>query len=177
MKILEVSDFHYTGGASIAAFRISDALTAQGNLLARISSDSPTPGHALTLGRKTMTILNILKSLKSTAVLRLIFINGFRRQMSLILERHNPDFCLFHNIHGAGWPLEIVRLASNFRPCSWTLHDCSSFLGSYYPSHSPRPSDKENLRLRAYWESISKQKTRFPLCAVTPSKWMSKEAK
>ena len=177
MKILEISDFHYTGGASIAAFRISDALTAQGNLLARISSDSPTPGHALTLGRKTMTILNILKSLKSTAVLRLIFINGFRRQMSLILERHNPDFCLFHNIHGAGWPLEIVRLASNFRPCSWTLHDCSSFLGSYYPSHSPRPSDKENLRLRAYWDSISKQKTRFPLCAVTPSQWMSKEAK
>jgi putative colanic acid biosynthesis glycosyltransferase len=177
MKILEISDFHYTGGASIAAFRISDALTAQGNLLARISSDSPTPGHALTLGRKTMTILNILKSLKSTAVLRLIFINGFRRQMSLILERHNPDFCLFHNIHGAGWPLEIVRLASNFRPCSWTLHDCSSFLGSYYPSHSPRPSDKENLRLRAYWDSISKQKTRFPLCAVTPSEWMNKQAK
>ena len=48
MKILEVSDFHYTGGASIAAFRISDALTAKGTNVTRISSDSPTPGHTLT---------------------------------------------------------------------------------------------------------------------------------
>ena len=57
MKILEVSDFDYTGGASIAAFRISEALTAHGNYIIRISSDSPTPGHALTLGRRTETVL------------------------------------------------------------------------------------------------------------------------
>ena len=177
MKILEISDFHYTGGASIAAFRISDSLTSQGHQLTRISSDSPTPGNALTLGRKTKSFLNLFKSLKSTAVLRLIYLNGFIRQMSLILERHNPNFCLFHNIHGAGWPLEIVRVASNYCPTSWTLHDCSSFLGSYYPSHSPLPVDKEKLRLRAYWDSISNQNTRFPLCAVTPSEWMNKQAK
>lgn len=177
MKILEISDFHYTGGASIAAFRISGALIAQGNHLTRISSDSPTSGHTLTLGRRTKTILNLFKSFKYTTILRLIYLNGFIRQMSLIIERHNPDFCMFHNIHGAEWPLEIVRLASNYCPCSWTLHDCSSFLGSYYPSHSPLPSDKERLRLKAYWDSISKQKTKFPLCAITPSKWMSEEAK
>ena len=154
MKILEISDFHYTGGASIAAFRISDSLTSQGHQLTRISSDSPTPGNALTLGRKTKSFLNLFKSLKCTAVLRLIYLNEMIRQMSLILERHNPNFCLFHNIHGAGWPLEIVRLASNYCPTSWTLHDCSSFLGSYYPSHSPPPIDKDKLRLRAYWDSI-----------------------
>ena len=95
--------------------------------------------------------------------------------MSLILERHNPEFCIFHNIHGAGWPLEIVRVASNYCPTSWTLHDCSSFLGSYYPSHSPLASVKEKLRLRALWDSISKQKTRFPLCAITPSEWMNRQ--
>ena len=97
--------------------------------------------------------------------------------MSLILERHNPNFCLFHNIHGAGWPLDIVRLAANYCPTSWTLHDCSSFLGSFYPSHSPLPSDSVKLRLKAHWHSLSKQKTRFPLCAVTPSEWMNKQAK
>ena len=177
MKILEVSDFHYTGGASIAAFRISDSLTSQGHHLTRISSDSPTPGSALTLGRKTKSFLNLFKSLKSTAVLRFIYLNEMIRQMSLILERHNPDFCMFHNIHGAGWPLEIVKSATDYCPTSWILHDCSSFLGSYYPSHSPLPIDKEKLRLRAYWDSISKQKTRFPLCAVTPSEWMNKQAK
>jgi len=177
MKILEVSDFHYTGGASIAAFRISDALTAQGNHLSRISSDSPTPGHTLTLGRRTKSFLNIFKSLKSTAIIQLFYLNGYIRQMSLILERHNPNFCLFHNIHGAGWPLDIVRLAANYCPTSWTLHDCSSFLGSFYPSHSPLPSDSVKLRLKAHWHSLSKQKTRFPLCAVTPSEWMNKQAK
>lgn len=177
MKILEVSDFHYTGGASIAAFRISETLTAQGNHLTRISSDSPTPGHSLTLGRRTETIINLVKFLKANAILRLIYLNGFMRQMSLILGRYNPDFCLFHNIHGAGWPLEVVRSACNYCPSSWTLHDCSSFLGSYYPSHSPLPSDQEKLRLRAHWDSISKQKTRFPLCAITPSEWMHNQAK
>lgn len=177
MKILEVSDFHYTGGASIAAFRISDALTAQEIHLTRISSDSPTPGHTLTLGRRTKSFLNLFKSLQLTTFLRLIYLNGFIRQMSLVLERHNPEFCMFHNIHGAGWPLEIVRVAANYCPTSWTLHDCSSFLGSFYPSHSPPPSDKEKLRLRSHWDSISKPKTRFTLCAVTPSEWMNKQAK
>lgn len=177
MKILEVSDFHYTGGASIAAFRISDALTAKGNHITRISSDSPTPGHTLTLGRRTKSFLNLFKSLQSTAFLRLIYLRGYIRQMSLILERHNPEFCMFHNIHGAGWPLEIVRVASNYCPTSWTLHDCSSFLGSYYPSHSPLPSDKEKRRLRSHWDSITKPKTRFPLCAVTPSDWMNNQAR
>ena len=177
MKILEVSDFHYTGGASIAAFRISDALTEKGHHVTRISSDSPTPGHTLTLGRRTKSFLNLFKSLQLTAFLRLIYLKGYIRQMSLILERHNPEFCMFHNIHGAGWPLEIVRVASSYCPISWTLHDCSSFLGSYYPSHSPLPSDREKLLLRSHWDSISKEKTRFPLCAVTPSDWMYKQAK
>ena len=62
MKILEVSDFHFTGGASIAAFRISDALNGHGNHLTRISSDSPTPGHTLTLGRRTKSFLNLFQS-------------------------------------------------------------------------------------------------------------------
>ena len=118
-----------------------------------------------------------MKFFKANAIFRLIYLNGFIRQMSLILERHNPEFCMFHNIHGAGWPLEIVQVAANYCPTSWTLHDCSSFLGSYYPSHSPPPSDKEKLRLRSHWDSISKQKTRFPLCAVTPSDWMNNLAK
>ena len=177
MKILEVSDFHYTGGASIAAFRISNALSSQGHHLTRISSDSPTPGNALTLGRRTNSFLNLFKSLKPTAALRLICMNRIIRQLSLILERANPDFCMFHNIHGAGWPIEIVKSATDYCPTSWTLHDCSSFLGSYYPSHSALPSYKEKLRLRNYWDSFSKQKTRFPLCAVTPSEWMNKQAK
>ena len=37
---------------------------------------------------------------------------------------------MFHNIHGAGWPLEIVKSATDYCPTSWILHDCSSFLGS-----------------------------------------------
>ena len=76
-----------------------------------------------------------------------------------------------------GGPWRLLEWHPDYCPTSWTLHDCSSFLGSYYPSHSPLPSDKEKLRLRAYWDSISKQKTRFPLCAVTPSEWMNNQAK
>ena len=46
MKILEVSDFHFRGGATITAFRISDALNPQGHVLTHNSSDYPTPRPA-----------------------------------------------------------------------------------------------------------------------------------
>jgi hypothetical protein len=124
MNILEVSDFHYTGGASIAASRISKVLHANGNHLTRISSDSPTPGHTLALGRRTSSFLNLLKSLQLTAFLRLIYLKGYIRQMSLILERHNPKFCLFHKIQGAGWPCnENVETNPDCSPC-WQNNGC-----------------------------------------------------
>jgi hypothetical protein len=47
MIILETSDFHSTGGASIAALRISNSLVSEDNELIRISSDSPNLGCLL----------------------------------------------------------------------------------------------------------------------------------
>ena len=41
-----------------------------------------------------------------------------------------------HNIHSAGWPIGLIRSCSETLSVSWTLHDCWSFLGSYYPKHT-----------------------------------------
>ena len=64
MKIFEVSDFHSTGGASIAASRIASALELAGNSVFRLSSDSKDPEGALFLGKKAGLLLQLLAYLR-----------------------------------------------------------------------------------------------------------------
>ena len=52
-----------------------------------------------------------------------------------------------------------------------TLHDCWSFLGSYYPTHIPAPNKELVDELHAFWGHPQPN-----LCATTPSKWLQKEA-
>jgi glycosyltransferase involved in cell wall biosynthesis len=58
----------------------------------------------------------------------------------------------------------------------WTLHDCWSFLGSFYPTNCPAPCDSYALQLKSFWRSIERASTKHTLTAVTPSDWMNKQA-
>ena len=57
MKILEVSDFQMTGGASIAASRIAQSIRDHGHQVLRSSSDSLDPNFTFFQGRKA-SLLN-----------------------------------------------------------------------------------------------------------------------
>ena len=79
-------------------------------------------------------------------------------------------------MHSAGWPISLVSTALEFAPVVWTLHDCWSFLGSFYPSHCLASSDSQELELKDFWRSMKCSPPPHSLTAVPPSNWMNKQA-
>ena len=73
------------------------------------------------------------------------------RQLEKILKREKPDIINVHNIHSAGWPIGLIRSCLKHSPVSWTLHDCWSFLGSYYPKHTTAAPKNLKRELDAFW--------------------------
>ncbi len=176
MKILEISDFHMTGGASIAASRIAHSIRDHGHQVLRSSSDSLDPNFALFQGRKASFLSYTLEKIGLHSLKSKVLRKDALRQFQRIAQMSKPDCILFHNLHGASWSQEMVLQATKSFPTSWTLHDCSSFLSTYYPSHCSSPLEKNLLECKKFWDSIGRSKTIFPLHAVTPSNWLKKEA-
>ena len=58
----------------------------------------------------------------------------------------------------------------------WTLHDCWSFLGTYYPTHAPSPDERTLGKLKATWASLKRRTRPHSLSALTPSAWMQNQA-
>ena len=180
MKVGILSDFVKTGGAAIAADRITQSLRNTEVDLFRISSDgcrdSSVEEEVLSPGRKhqvldlcfAMTNLRRwLPSMRSRALCS---------QLDELLSRRKPDLINVHNLHSSDWPTELVEVALRHCPVSWTLHDCSSFLASYYPSHSPKPSLRSTSRLKRFWRDIEARPRGNSISAIAPSKWMRSEA-
>ena len=176
-RILEVSDFHKVGGAAIAAGRISSSLRQKGIEINRISSDSRDHNTTLFLGRKTQLLRDLLVLMNLSSLATKLARQETNRQFHLLLKRHAPDCILIHNIHGVSWPIDLIAIAANHAPTTWTLHDCWSFLGTYYPTHAPKPKLSISNELNSFWKkNIPNQVKCHPFSAVTPSRWMRDQA-
>ena len=131
-------------GAAIAANRITESLSKTGSDVFRISSggckDSSVEEEVLAPGRKHQLIDLCFAMAKLGRWLPSMRSRELCRQLDKLLSRRKPDLINVHNLHSSDWPTELVEVASRHCPVSWTLHDCSSFLASYCPSHSPKPS-------------------------------------
>ena len=79
-------------------------------------------------------------------------------------------------MHSASWPMKLVLIAVKYAPVYWTLHDCSSFLGTYYPSQSPLPTAKNLVDLDRFWKFIKSKNSLHSLSAIAPSYWMKQQA-
>ena len=176
MKILEISDFNKTGGASIAASRITQSIRDHGHQVIRSSSDSLDPNFAFFQGRKASFLNYTLEKVGLHSLRSKVLKKDTLIQFQRIAEVAKPDCILFHNLHGASWPQKMVLQAAKSFPTSWTLHDCSSFLSTYYPSHCFSPTTETVRECKNFWVTMEKSKTVFPLHAVTPSNWLKKEA-
>jgi len=180
MKVGILSDFVKTGGAAIAADRITQSLRKTEVDLFRISSDgckdSSVEEEVLASSRKhqlldlCFAMTNLGRWLPSVRSRELC------RQLDKLLSRRKPDLINVHNLHSSDWPTELVEVALRHCPVSWTLHDCSSFLASYYPSHSPKPSLRSTSRLKRFWQDLEARPRGNSISAIAPSKWMRSEA-
>ena len=142
----------------------------------RSSSDSLDPNFAFFQGRKASFLNYTLEKVGLHSLRFKVLKKDTLRQFQRIAEVAKPDCILFHNLHGASWPQEMVIQAAKSFPTSWTLHDCSSFLSTYYPSHCSSPTTETVRECKNFWVTMEKSKTVFPLHAVTPSNWLKKEA-
>ena len=180
MKICTLSDVSKSGGAAVAADGIAHALMKMEHSISRISSDgaehSDLDEHVLLVGRKYLLFSQFLKFACNSNLTEFFRSKELSRQLDGILRRINPDIINIHNLHSASWPIELIQVAAKHAPVSWTLHDCWSFSGRYYPTHSPPPSDKTIRTIDRFWNSFDKLGSSNRLSAITPSEWMKREA-
>lgn len=178
MKILSISDLSSTGGAAIAGNRISDALKTNGADVIKLSSDGRNSKEQRVLfnGKKFSALHNLLSPLISSTKAKSLLDNNLNQQFRKFLQQEKFDVINIHNLHSAGWPISLVSTALEYAPVVWTLHDCWSFLGSFYPSDCPAPCDSLEFEIKSFWRSIKCSPPRYSLTAVTPSDWMNKQA-
>lgn len=181
MKICVISDFAKTGGAAIAADRIARTFFENKCEVHRISSDgcmsSPFKEYILDVSRK-LKVLSMFSnySIISHCLPRLRkadLIAQLNKKLTLI----KPDWINLHNFHGADWPIELAETCISHSPSSWTLHDCTTFLGSYYPSHCPRLSSQKAKELEHFWTRLKRSKLSKLFSFIAPSNWMEQSAK
>ena len=178
MKILSISDLNSTGGAAIAGNRISDALKNNGAEVIQLSSDGRNTKEQRVLfnGKKFSALHNLLTPLIPSSYAKSLNANNLSYQFIKLLQQERFDAINIHNLHNAAWPISLVSTALKFAPVIWTLHDCWSFLGSFYPTHCPAPSDSHEIELKGFWKSIEYKPTKHTLTAITPSDWMNDTA-
>ena len=178
MKILSISDLCSTGGASIAGNRISDALRTNGAEVIQLSSDgrNTKEQRALFNGKKFSAAHDLLSPLVSASKAKSLRDNNLNHQFRKFLQKEKFDAINIHNLHNVGWPISLVSTAMEYAPVIWTLHDCWSFLGSFYPTHCPASSDSLKLELNSFWRCMKCLPPQHSLTAATPSDWMNKQA-
>lgn len=178
MKIFTLSDLQLSGGAAVACNRISTAVQSCGaNVFSSSSDGVNTETHqSLFLGRKFELLIRLFGSTLPFTFLEELQAKELHKQLSIILRAAKPDLINTHNLHSAGWPISLIKCCLNFAPVVWTLHDCWSFLGSFYPTHSPPPSVKLKGEIIRFWNSIKSNPPKHKLYAATPSLWMKNEA-
>jgi glycosyltransferase involved in cell wall biosynthesis len=116
-------------------------------------------------------------------------------QMARTLRRLRPDIINLHNLHSAfpwGWRPQLAAVTARFAPVVWTLHDMWSFTGRCAYSYDCErfcsgcgadcPTALEHPCLPAEdiasaWQQRQRMFHAAPdLVAVTPSRWLAREA-
>ncbi len=158
--------------------RISDALRTNGAEVIQLSSDgrNTKEQRALFNGKKFSALHNLFSPFIPLSYAKSLVDNNLNHQFRKFLQHEKFDVINIHNLHSAGFPISIVSTALEFAPVVWTLHDCWSFLGSFYPAHCPTPSESYELELKSFWPSIECKPFYNSLTAVTPSNWMNDTA-
>jgi glycosyltransferase involved in cell wall biosynthesis len=197
MRVIILSDTETAGGAAIATSRLASALTLENVEVFRIVGSADGNEHPWTTIPIQMR-LHEQMALAVTAKISQQLAASFKtfilsRRLNTLLRNIRPDIINVHNLHGVDWGVALVDICSRNAPVAWTLHDMWSFTGrcTYAPSYhnyiegcdGSCPTSKEypvlspNLIAKA-WRQRRDIMSNLPnLVAVTPSRWLSKEAR
>jgi glycosyltransferase involved in cell wall biosynthesis len=195
VRIVVLSDNESSGGAAIAASRLSQALTGLGVEVIRIVGQTDWRPHPW----KTELLMTHREHLLMKAIGKVSARLGTRavglvtsRRLGAILTRLQPDVISVHNLHTAGWGPELVAVSARLAPTVWTLHDMWSFTGRCAYAYDcrkfvtgcdatcPTPHEYPSLEpalIAPAWRLRRRiLANRENLVAVCPSRWLAEEA-
>jgi glycosyltransferase involved in cell wall biosynthesis len=202
VNVVLVSDHEILGGAAQSASRLAQALCGS-TRVSRVVLFPEGEGHPW----RTVPLRREESYLRRQfyRVPRRLWPGRFPRpatpafaagQLARALRRMRPDVINLHNLHSAfpwGWRPQLAAVAARFAPVVWTLHDMWSFTGrcaySYACDHfrsgcgADCPTADEHPRLpaagiAAAWQERQTLFRATPaLVAVTPSRWLAREAR
>ncbi len=143
MRVLFLSDEGGGGGASIAAGRLARALDQDGqeiHLAYRRCSPLSAGGYRSVTQLKTRSpVLSRLRAVWHSEPTRRLAMRSWHQSLERLLQRLAPDLVHIHNLHAAGWDIELVQLCLRHAPVVWTLHDLWAVTGSCaYPMDCAR---------------------------------------
>jgi len=196
MHIVMVSDLETQGGAAIAASRLAQALCHLGHKVTRIVNIGDGVEHNWRTAQLSFAPYDrVAKRVVPSPIFKTVAGRFYKIKLANILKTLKPDVINVHNIHCAaplGWSPVLTETCLSWAPTVWTLHDMWSFTGrcaySYdcrkfiegcdarcptpyeYPVLAPR------LIKRAWRTRQSLLASNFRLTAITPSRWLAREA-
>jgi len=117
MHVVILSDTETEGGASTATSRLSEALSLEHIRVTRIvgSTDGlkhPWATQSLVIDRwkkKALKVLNFASEALSRNIMRSLVSSDLDR----LLAKVGPDVINVHNLHGVGWPIDLLRVCSS----------------------------------------------------------------
>jgi glycosyltransferase involved in cell wall biosynthesis len=197
MRVIILSDTETAGGAAIATSRLASALTMEDVEVIRIVGNADGNDHPWT----TIPIQMLLYEQMALAITARISQQMATRLKTFIVSRRldtllrniRPDIINVHNLHGVDWGIGLIHVCSRNAPVAWTLHDMWSFTGrctytsscheyiegcdGSCPTSEKYPVLAPHLIAKA-WRQRKDLLSKLPnLIAVTPSRWLSEEAR
>jgi glycosyltransferase involved in cell wall biosynthesis len=198
MHIAIISDLESSGGAAIAATRLSQGFGKEGHEVTRIvfaRGESNPLWTTIAVPQPTSIIFRGLRKIVSATSKTKLNRYHWTRKIQMILDQVKPDVINIHNLHGAqkfGWSTNIVEECVKHGPTIWTLHDMWSFTGRCTYNYDcpkyltgcdhtcPTPDQYPVMapnQIAGAWES---KKQLFlsssNLAAVSPSRWLAELA-
>ncbi len=200
MRVVMVSDVETQGGAAIAASRLAKALCQLGHQVTRLAAAPDGARHEwatreLALSYPLPPFHRLLWRALTVEGRERLGNRLARRRLDGLLAELRPDVINVHNLHFTfhpRWSPDLLRVCAAHAPTVWTLHDMWSFTGrcvynygcerflrgcdAACPTAADYPSASPGTIARA-WEERRRLFEALPgLTAVTPSRWLAREA-
>ncbi len=197
MRVLFLSDEGGGGGASIAAGRLAEALDRDGqeiHLAYRRRPPGAAGGYRSMTQLKTRSpVLSRMRAVWHSEFARRLAMRSWLQSLERLLERLTPDLVHVHNLHAAGWDIELVQLCLRHAPVVWTLHDlwavtgscahpldCRRFLSecdASCPQVGVYPTLPAGMIAAAFARRQELFRARQALVLVSPSTWLAELAR
>jgi glycosyltransferase involved in cell wall biosynthesis len=131
VKILFINKYDTTGGAGVAAWRLSEGLrrqyATQNHFIVGIKRSHHASVQPIAKNQGELFIQRGTNALMNLLGLQYHYVPFSSRRIIEYAHRFQPDIISLHNVHGGYFPISLLKPLSMMAPIVWTLHDMWAF--------------------------------------------------